>query len=148
MARNFFALLMLLALPASGADDGRISFLEQEVRSLHRDVQSLTRQIDELQSRASAPVARPVVPRDAAPASATLASATPQWLDAAKWRGLRVGMSELEVISTLGPPNTMRTEGGARTLFYALEIGPAGFLGGSVVLRDRAVAQILKPTLQ
>jgi len=33
-------------------------------------------------------------------------------------------------------------------LLYALEIGSSGFLGGSVTLRDRTVAEVRPPTLQ
>ena len=57
-------------------------------------------------------------------------------------------MSELEVIGILGPPTSMRQEGEARVLLYAMEIGSAGFLGGSVELRDRAVSEVHKPALK
>ena len=57
-------------------------------------------------------------------------------------------MNELEVIGLLGPPSSMRTECEARVLLYALEIGSSGFLVGSVVLHDRAVAEVRPPTLQ
>ena len=56
--------------------------------------------------------------------------------------------SELDVVGTLGPPTTMRVAGGTRVLLYALEIGTSGFLGGSVILRDRAVTEVHAPTLQ
>ena len=54
----------------------------------------------------------------------------------------------MEVIGSLGPPTSMRDVDGARVLFYALEIGSSGFLGGSVKLRDRAVVEIQVPVLQ
>ena len=57
-------------------------------------------------------------------------------------------MSELDVISTLGPPTTIREESGSRVLRYAMEIGSSGFLGGSVTLRDRVVVEVRKPALQ
>jgi hypothetical protein len=57
-------------------------------------------------------------------------------------------MSELEVLSTLGPPTTMRDEDGAKVLRYALEISSGGFLSGSVTLRDHVVAEVRKPALQ
>jgi hypothetical protein len=57
-------------------------------------------------------------------------------------------MSELEVISALGPPTSMREESGASLLLYALEIGSQSFLGGSVKLRNRAVIEVNQPTLQ
>jgi hypothetical protein len=61
---------------------------------------------------------------------------------------LRAGMSELEVINILGPPTSMRQEGEARVLLYAMEIGSSNFLGGSVEFRDKAVSAINKPTLK
>ena len=57
-------------------------------------------------------------------------------------------MTELEVISSLGPPNTIRDEDDSRVLFYAMEIGSSRFLGGSVKLRQRTVIEVLPPTLQ
>jgi hypothetical protein len=61
---------------------------------------------------------------------------------------VRAGMSELEVINILGPPTSMRQEGDAHVLLYAMEIGSANFLGGSVEFRDKAVSAINKPTLK
>ena len=57
-------------------------------------------------------------------------------------------MSELEVIGVLGPPTSMRQEGDARVLLYAMEIGSSGFLGGSVEFRDRKVSETFKPALK
>jgi hypothetical protein len=57
-------------------------------------------------------------------------------------------MNELEVISLLGTPTSVRSRGGEQVLLYAMEIGTAAFLGGSVTLRDRAVVQIEKPILK
>lgn len=146
MARWLLA-LMLLPLPALAADDVRISFLEQEIRNLQRQVQVLSRQMDELRTRASrsdAPGSR------TAPAKARdmTSDDLPRWVDAARWRNLRPGMSELAVIGSLGPPNSMREEDGVRVLLYAMEIGASGFLGGSVKLRERAVVEVAAPTLQ
>ncbi len=136
-------MLTLLSWPATAAEDPRISYLEQQVRNLDRQVQALTRQVDALRNRASR-----ISPEPGAPPVAAASGELPQWVDAAKWRQLRPGMSELEVIGTLGPPTSMREEGGARVLLYALEIGSSGFLGGSVTLRDRAVSEVRQPALQ
>jgi len=57
-------------------------------------------------------------------------------------------MSELEVIELLGAPTSMREEGDARVLLYAMEIGDSGFLGGSVTLRERVVTEVRQPVLQ
>ena len=142
MLRNFLV-LMILPLAAAAADDGRISFLEQEVRNLQRQVQALSRQIDELRTRPDRLASPGIDLKQDVPAS-TL----PGWVDAAKWRQLRTGMSEIEVIATLGAPSSMREENGARVLLYAMEIGPSGFLGGSVTLRDHKVVQVSLPTLR
>jgi hypothetical protein len=143
MARIFAALFTLFALPAFADDNGRVSVLEQEMRNLKRDVQNLSRQLDDLRARPD---------RIAAPSTESRAAAPPfelpQWVNAAKWQGLRPGMSELEVISALGAPTSMREEDGVRVLLYAMEIGASGFLGGGVKLRDRAVFEIRQPSLQ
>lgn len=136
------ALLVLAPMTAWSSDESRLSFLEQEVRNLQRQVQSLSRQLEELRTRPDRPSTPPasVVPVPSA--------ASGQWIDAAKWRRVQPGMSELEVVELLGPPTSMREEGGARMLLYALEIGTTGFLGGSVRLRDRAVVEVRAPSLQ
>jgi hypothetical protein len=145
MIRVWF-LSMILPLTAVAADDPRFSYLEQEVRNLQRQVQVLTRQIEELRNRSDRPSMKISPPAVAAEGDAS-AGSLPRWVDATLWRKLRPGMSELEVISSLGPPNTMRGEDGARVLLYAMEVG-SGFLGGSVILRDRVVAEVRTPTLQ
>jgi hypothetical protein len=142
MKRSLLVCLALGSLTAAAADDPRVSFLEQEVRNLHRQVDQLSRQIERL-------TARPERPRGAGAAPApTPAPSSTQWVDADKWRRIRPGMPELDVISLLGPPTSMREEDGARILLYALEIGTSGFLGGSVILRDRAVVEVRPPALQ
>ena len=143
MARLLLAMtLVCLPLVALSADDPRVSFLQQEVRNLQRQVLVLTRQVDELRTR---PPRIDGGKQLAAPAPATDPGA---WLDAAKWQKLREGMSELEVIASLGPPTSMREENGSRVLLYAMEIGASGFLGGSVTFRDRSVVEIRQPVLQ
>jgi hypothetical protein len=145
MSRLLLAFL-ILPLTASAADEGRLSFLEQEVRNLQRQVQAMSRQLDELRTQPDRFESKPYTAR-AAPAAASAAS-LPRWVDASRWRQLRPGMNELDVIGSLGPPNSIRDEDGARVLLYAMEIGPTGFLGGSVKLRQRAVAEVVQPTLQ
>jgi hypothetical protein len=145
MARALFAFLLLCAPIATlAADDLKVSQLESDVRDLKRQVQGLTRQIDELRSGLSRGGDRP----KAVPAPSTPVSSTDGWLDAAKWQRMRPGMSELEVISSLGPPTSMRGDKGERVLLYAMEIGSSGFLGGSVRLRDGRVVEVQAPALQ
>lgn len=138
--RPWLALLACLPLSAT-ANDLRVSQLEQEIRRLERQVLALSRRLDEMQ-RPSFTTERPAAPPAAAPPSST------EWIDAAKWRRVKPGMSELEVIGLLGPPTSMREENGERALLYALEVGTSGFLGGSVTLRNRAVTRIQPPVLR
>jgi hypothetical protein len=145
MTRLLLAFL-ILPLTASAADEGRISFLEQEVRNLQRQVQAMSRQLDELRTRPGR-VESPASAPDSSPGTAP-GEDLPRWVDASRWRHLRPGMSELEVIASLGAPTSMREEAGTRVLLYAMEIGASGFLGGSVKLRERAVVEVNQPTLQ
>ena len=137
--------MILFALPALAlaADDPRVTRLEQEVRDLRREQQVMSRQIDQLRLQTTRPgtEGRPLPP----PPPATDTSG---WLDAAKWKKVRSGMSELEVISMLGVPTSSRERDGARELLYALEIGTAAFLGGSVLLRDQKVVDVQIPALK
>ncbi len=136
------ALMLLVPLTASAVDDLRVNQLEQEVRDLKRQVQTLTRQVDELRNHPARLNAQRGL------ASAPGSSASNDWVDLSKWNRLRPGMSELEVLSALGPPTTMRDADGAKVLRYALEISSGGFLSGSVTLRDRVVVEVRKPELQ
>jgi hypothetical protein len=140
------AVLALLGQSAGAADDDtyRLMKLEQDVRNLEREVQTLNRQVDELRNQSG----RERLPAGSRAPSAPAASSSNAWLEGARWDRVRVGMSELEVINLLGPPTSMRQEGDARVLLYAVEIGSSGFLGGSIELRERAVSEVHKPTLR
>ena len=146
-------LLALLAVPLLGQsalaqDDAnyRLMKLEQDVRNLERQVQTLTRQLDELKQQAARAGDRSTLGTRSPTTSAATSSTA--WLEAARWDRVRTGMSELEVIGILGPPSSMRQEGDARVLLYAMEIGSANFLSGSVEFRDKAVSAINKPALK
>jgi hypothetical protein len=73
----------------------------------------------------------------------------PSWLNSADWDRIRPGMPELDVIRILGVPNSLRDAGNGRmTIFYAVEIGTARFLSGTVTLADRRVVEVQKPALR
>jgi hypothetical protein len=140
-------ILLLLWVPAMAlaADDARVTRLEQDVRTLRTELQNLSRQIEQLRLQNTRPE---VDGRTPAPPPALDTPSAPAWLDAAKWKRLHPGMNELEVISALGAPSSIREQNGTRELFYAMEIGSSAFLGGSVRLRDRAVIEVKTPTLK
>ena len=143
-AANILAAVMLAApFAATSADDLKVSQLDQDLRDLRRQVQEQQRQIETLRTQ----LARPGAPMPAPPAAAPAPDPT-TWVDASKWQRIRPGMSELEVVSVLGPPSSMRSQAGTRVLLYAMEIGSSGFLGGSVTLRDRVVTEVQNPVLK
>jgi hypothetical protein len=144
------ALALVPAMPGPAfaqAETLKIQQLEQDLRDLRRTVDLQQRRLDELEratGRAGRPAAAPPASR-AAPAGRDA-----PWLQAANWERVRPGLGELEVVSLLGPPTSMRTadDGRTRTLFYALEIGSSGFLGGQVVFEDRRVTAVEPPRLR
>jgi hypothetical protein len=148
--RNLLPALIAVSLlgPSVHAQDDanyRVMKLEQDVRNLERQVQTLTRQLDELKQQSLRAGDRSALATLSPTAPTTSSTA---WVEAARWERVRAGMSELEVINILGPPTSMRQEGEARVLLYAMEIGSSNFLGGSVEFRDKAVSAINKPTLK
>lgn len=136
-------LLPVPALPAT-ADDHKVRQLEQDVRELQRQIRQLAQRVDQQRAQPPAPATAPT------PSSPVAAAGTgvPDWVDAAKWRSLKPGMTELEVVRTLGSPTSMRSDGNRRMLLYALEIGTSGFLAGSVALMDRTVIEVQPPSLR
>jgi len=147
-------MLSLLCLPAlAGADDYKVIKLEQDMRNLERQVNELKRQVDVLERRESGELLPSVRPGNPSPnASQMNGTATDEapWYSSANWDRVKVGMNELDVIRLLGKPNSMRSEDAdSRTLLYALEIGSgAGFLSGSVELKNHQVAAVNKPLLK
>lgn len=144
MRYRWLALLLIVTWPLASADDFTVLKLQQDVENLKQRVQELSRQVEDLQEQLTRANAQPG--KTTRPAAATSASTT--WLDAGNWNRVRSGMSELEVISILGVPTSMRTENGARVLLYATEIGSSGFLSGRVTIRDAQVTNIAQPVLR
>lgn len=140
------AAVLLWVSQAGAADALQISRIEQDLRRLETQLQAQERQIEllRLQLAARANVPEPRLPA-AVPAPVSL---QPAWLDAARWRQIRPGMAELEVLSLLGPPASMRNAEDGLLLHYAQEIGTSGFLAGSVRLKDGVVAEVEIPRLR
>jgi hypothetical protein len=148
MKRIVLTVLWFLAsFTANAADDLKVSQLELDVRNLQRELSAQSQRLEELR-RQVARSGNPIpAPSTSAPAS-TVAPANTQWLDASRWKQVKAGMNELEVISLLGPPSSMRATDQERLLLYAMEVGASGFLAGSVALRDKAVVSVKSPVLQ
>jgi hypothetical protein len=144
MQRLILVAVLHLLTASAAADDFKVIKLEQDVRNLERQVQTLTREVAELRTR----LARSGDRHSLARSSGEPAAASLDWLSAANWDQVRPGMSELEVISVLGPPTSMRATDDGRVLLYALEIGSTGFLTGNVTLKDQQVTAVEKPTLK
>jgi hypothetical protein len=142
----FIAMLLWSGVSLAAIDDFKVIKLEQDVRRLEQQVRELSRQVAELR-REPALSADQIQPPNRAPAPAV---GSASWLQAKSWQSLRVGMDELQVIQTLGPPTSTRiaADGDTRILLYALELVGGSFLGGSVELRDRRVVAINEPVLK
>ena len=139
------SMLVVCAHSALAQDDYKVIKLEQDMRNLERQVQELSRQLGDTQRQLAQLGGRPPRTDRSAPTAASTSNA---WLDVSNWDRLRAGMNEMQVIELLGPPTTMRAEGNARTLFYAMEIGTSGFLSGSVRLENRKVEDVQRPVLR
>ncbi len=136
-------LLFALAGPAAAADDFRVTKLEQDVRNLERQVQDLERQVDDMKRQLAGASTLPLGPSRPVPQPQATA-----WLTPENWKRLRPGMNEAEVVGILGAPTSARMEEGARILFYAMEVGVSGLIGGRVTLRDGKVTDIAEPALK
>lgn len=147
MQHVFLTLLLLAASQFASADDFKVIKLEQDVRNLERQVRELSRQVAELQRTPGRSGDQPMSPTDR---QAPVIAGTSPWLEAKNWERVRIGMSEPQVIEILGPPTSQRSgaDASSQTMFYALEIGPASFLGGQVKLEGQRVTHIEKPTLK
>lgn len=142
-----WASFMLPGLAGAAVDDYKVIKLEQDVRRLEGQVRELSRQIAELRHEPTAAPEQLQTPENRTAASST---STPQWLRTKQWQALQVGMSELQVIETLGPPTSTRvaSDGDSRILFYSLELAANSFLSGSVEMRDRRLVEIKRPELK
>src|SRR5688572_2381458 len=114
------ACALLFAGPLNAAEDFRVMKLEQDMRTLEREVQTLHRLVADLQrTRQSSST----VPFDSDRATSPLEN-DEAWLKASAWSRVRTGMSELEVIEILGKPTALRPDANdRRALLYTLEIG-------------------------
>jgi outer membrane murein-binding lipoprotein Lpp len=147
MRRTVLTLLLFSApLLVGAADDLKVSQLEQSVLNLQREVSALSQQLDELRRQIALTDKQPAVSLGST-ASSPLAPANKLWLDAARWKQVKAGMGELDVIGLLGPPASTRVENQVRLLLYGMEIG-GGFLAGNVALRDRVVIKVEVPVLR
>jgi hypothetical protein len=145
--RMVFALIcsVLIAAPAIAAEDYRVMKLEQDMRMLERLVQTLQRQLLDIQQqvRRSDPT---IIIDDNRGATN---DSEQKWLTAAAWNRIKTGMSELQVIEILGRPTALRPDASERrALLYTLEIGTTGFLTGTISFENGAVVEVQTPTLR
>lgn len=149
MNRTMLAAILLGAsIAANAADDPKVLQLEQDVRDLQRQVLAQSQQLEQLRMQLSRPAPQPAPASPVASREPGASGTGGTWLDASKWAQIKPGMSELEVLTLLGKPASMRERDGERVLLYAMEIGSSGFLSGSVTLRDRVVLRLQKPELR
>jgi hypothetical protein len=134
-------------LPAFAQEELRVRQLENDVRTLQRQVEMQNQRIERLETSARSPGAVPPPATSVAPRAA---DSSPAWLVSTNWDKLHTGMKELEVIALLGRPTSVRSDENHKThtMFYAMELGPNAFLTGNVTFGDAGVAEINRPTLR
>jgi hypothetical protein len=141
------------------AQDAATIQLQQDVLELKRLNQQLERRIENLErqlgqvSGQSNLTNAGIAARGAAGATAGGVAggpnALPSWFNSADWDRIKPGMPELDVIRILGVPNSLRdSANGRQVIYYAVEIGTARFLSGSVTLAGHQVVEVQKPTLK
>ena len=77
------------------------------------------------------------------PLSGTQNDSDGNWKNPSAWDRVRRGMSERQVISTLGRPTSRDDSPGYHTLLYQGEVEGSGYVSGNVVVnvsRDRVVS--------
>ena len=142
-------LVFLRTANAGPAEDLKISQLEQDVRELQRVVQQQNRRIEALESTVRLSRPSRIAPSTETPSVAHEPPVTIQWLQSTRWENVRVGMSETEVLTLVGPPTTARTaDDSTRTLFYTLELEAGGFLSGRILIAAGKVVEVHKPALR
>lgn len=153
MVRLLMALLLFAPLIAAAQDAVKVARLELDVRQLQREVSMLSQLVNQLRRRGddaqpALSLPPPASPGTSARMTPAAPSTLPQWVSASRWQGVRQGMTELEVISALGVPTSVRKQGEDQVLLYALELGSATFLAGSVTLRNEGVLAVEVPVLK
>ncbi len=144
-------IVLAISLPAAAQlEDIRTRQLMQDVAELQRTVRQQALRIDQLEREISrltgTPVARPLTSEGVS----TPDMDKQPWLAPKTWDRVKVGMSELEVLEVLGYPTSARTaqDKSTKTLFYSVQVSPAGFLSGNVELTDNRVRAVNRPALR
>ena len=141
-------LLTAFAVNATAQDALRIQELRQEINELQRLVRDQSRRIDALERQLNQSRLTPSPGATSRSPSAAPSPATDKWLVPAAWEKLRTGMTEQQVLDSIGYPTTSRGGDTSKTLFYTVQVGASGFLSGRVVIVDKVVQEIQKPILR
>ena len=147
------SLILILALASpqiSWAEDYLpIQRLEKEVLRLENDILALTRVIREQNKRIEAlerQLSSDVTSPSPQPRAPSMSSSSPRgWHNSASWSRIKRGMSESQVVSTLGQPTAVDViVSSHRTLFYRGEVD-GSFVSGNVKLHEDRVWEVNEP---
>src|SRR5687767_10100878 len=148
---SLLGIVLAISVPAAAQlEDIRTRQLMQDVAELQRTVRQQALRIDQLEREISrltgTPVASPVAREGVSAADVE----KQRWLAPKTWDRVSVGMSEIEVLEILGYPTSARAgqEKSMKTLFYSVQVSPAGFLSGNVELENNRVRAVQRPTLR
>jgi hypothetical protein len=148
LRRLLLATLLTAAAAIAHAQDAlRVQELRQEINELQRTVRDQARRIERLEQQLgqSKIAVSPGPPRSPVPPTP---AGSDKWLVPGNWEKLRTGMTEQQVLDTIGYPTTSRGTAASKTLFYTVQVGANGFLSGRVLITDREVREIQKPILR
>jgi hypothetical protein len=119
--------------------DPRVDELTKETERLKRRIADQDGRIVELEKAVKS------LRAIAAPLPASIPAETPPWHRASNWTLIKTGMSESQVVGTLGPPTNVDSSMDKRTLSYAPDANSTSTLKGSVTLIDDRVTAMTPP---
>jgi hypothetical protein len=143
--RIVIAVLVATTTPVFAQESEQGRQLRKDVDMLKGTVLEQNRRIEALERelRMGTSVISPTVTNERPTKSMSLVG--PPWHDGNSWGRVKIGMSESQVISILGPPTSVETVGGYKTLFYRGEVSGSGSVSGNTKLQDDRVWQVNTP---
>jgi hypothetical protein len=132
-------LLLMCAIATAQTRDPRVDELTKETEQLKRKIADQDGRITELEKVVKS------LRANAGPLPASIPAETPPWHRASNWTLIKTGMSESQVVGTLGSPTSVDSSMDKRTLYYTPDANSTSALKGSVTLIDDRVTAMTPP---
>lgn len=132
IARMILTLWVAGSTPVFAQEPERIWQLQNEVEVLKNKVLELNQRIDGLeQALKGKPPGSSSAPENAV-TSPQLSTMDQPWHEAKNWSRIKLGMSEEQVKSILGPPTDAKRLSRVKTLYYQGDVRKSGLVSGNV----------------